>query len=168
MNRVVSFFVVLGCLLGGAGVAAAADASSSGSESASDSSASASSASAGKSSSGPVCVTDKAKQDLEACPAGPTLDPSGHDNKPKMSFHSKVEEMKKGDKKIGVGTADVQMLAGIRDARQTALKQRALALLVTEIQGLEGLYHDTQMRSKDRPMLLRRLAEDYVELENAA
>ena len=60
------------------------------------------------------------------------------------------------------------MLAGMRDLRQSALKQRVLALLITEIQQLESLYKSTELRSKDRPMLLRRLAEDYVELENAA
>jgi tetratricopeptide (TPR) repeat protein len=79
-----------------------------------------------------------------------------------------VEELKKGEKKIGIGTADVQMLAGIRDARQIGLQQRALALLVTEIGQLESLYKTTDLRSKDRQQLLRRLAEDYVELENAA
>ncbi|MDP9033469.1 MAG: tetratricopeptide repeat protein [Myxococcota bacterium] len=85
-----------------------------------------------------------------------------------MSFHSKVEDIKKGDKKIEVGHADVSMIAGFRNQRQTALKQRVLALLITEIQQLESLLHSTEARSKDRPMLLRRLAEDYVELENAA
>ena len=85
-----------------------------------------------------------------------------------MSFHSKVEELKKGDKKIGIGTADVSMLAGIRDTRQSALKQRVLALLITEIQQLQSLFKSTEARSKDRPQLLRRMAEDFVELENAA
>lgn len=162
MNRALPLWVVvITGFIASATVARAADTPSS------DSSSSSSSGSS-TAASGPACVAEKAKQDLETCPAGPTLNPSGHDNKPTMSFHSKVEELKKGDKKIGVGSADFQMLAGIRDARQTALHQRALALLVTEIQGLEGLYHDTQPHSKDRPMLLRRLAEDYVELENAA
>src|SRR5258708_28867700 len=85
-----------------------------------------------------------------------------------MWSHGKVEELKKGNKTIGAGTADQSMLAGYRDMRKSALKQRALALLVTEIQQLESLYRTTEARSKDRPMLLRRLAEDYVELENAA
>jgi hypothetical protein len=116
-----------------------------------------------------ACITDKAKAELEACPNGPKLSGSVSTGKaPAMSFHSKVEELKKGTKQIGVGQADVQMLAGIRDARQTALKQRALALLVTEIGQLQSLYNTTDLRSKDRPQLLRRLAEDYVELENAA
>ena len=116
---------------------------------------------------GGVCITDKAKEALSVCPGGLGLKPVGG-KQPVMSFHSKVEDLKKGTKQIGVGTADVSMLAGIRDQRQSALKQRVLALLITEIQQLESLYKSTEVRSKDRPQLLRRLAEDYVELENAA
>ncbi len=166
MNRVVSLWVVAstvvaGVLLGGARRVHAADADSS--------SAPAESAASPAPAEPLVCLTDKAKQELEACPNGPKLAGSSpHGKAPEMSFHSKVEELKKGDKKIEIGTADVQMLAGIRDARQTALKQRALALLVTEISQLQSLYNTTELRSKDRPQLLRRLAEDYVELENAA
>jgi tetratricopeptide (TPR) repeat protein len=114
-----------------------------------------------------VCITDSAQKALTVCPGGPQLKPV-QGKQPQMSFHSKVEELKKGNKTIGVGSADVEMTAGFRNQRQTALKQRALALLVTEIQQLESLLKATEMRSKDRPMLLRRLAEDYVELENAA
>jgi TolA-binding protein len=133
------------------------------------SSAPASSASSGSSSgsSGQACIGDKAQSALTACPGGPQLHPAGG-KQPAVSFHSKVEDIKKGTKQIGVGTADVSMLAGIRDQRQSALKQRVLALLITEIQQLESLYKSTDLRSKDRPMLLRRMAEDYVELENAA
>src|SRR5580704_19036313 len=167
MNRVVSLWVVTsavvaGALLGGAGRVYAADADSS--------STPAESAAASPAPAEPLaCLSDKAKEELEVCPNGPKLGGSSQRGKaPEMSFHSKVEELKKGDKKIEIGTADVQMLAGIRDARQTALKQRALALLVTEISQLQSLYNTTDLRSKDRPQLLRRLAEDYVELENAA
>jgi tetratricopeptide (TPR) repeat protein len=122
---------------------------------------------AASSSSGGVCVSETAKNALSACPGGPQLKPV-QGKQPQMSFHSKVEDLKKGSKTIGIGTADVAMLAGIRDQRQTALKQRVLALLITEIQQLESLFKSTDARSKDRPMLLRRMAEDYVELENAA
>jgi TolA-binding protein len=117
--------------------------------------------------SGAVCVSDTAKNALAVCPGGPQLKPV-QGRQPQMSFHSKVEELKKGDKTNGVGTADVEMAAGFRNQRATALKQRVLALLITEIQQLESLLKATEARSKDRPMLLRRLAEDYVELENAA
>jgi tetratricopeptide (TPR) repeat protein len=45
---------------------------------------------------------------------------------------------------------------------------RALALVVTEIQQLEMLLQATQTSSPDRPVIQRRIAEDYVELEKAA
>ena len=131
MNRVLSLsVVVMALVLGGASSARAADSSSS--ESAGSSSSSTSSADV---SAGPECIGDKAKKSLETCPSGPTLN-GVHGKEPQMSFHSKVEEIKKGDKKIEVGKADVSMIAGYRDLRQTRLKQRVLALLITEITGL--------------------------------
>ncbi|HLK35668.1 MAG TPA: tetratricopeptide repeat protein, partial [Polyangiaceae bacterium] len=157
MNRVLSRWVIAAALVLVGRVASAAP----------DSSGSSSSSSAGSTSSGPVCIGDQAKKTLETCPNGPTSF-SGKGKQPEMSFHGKVEDIKKGDKKIEVAAPDTQMTAGFRDIRQQALKQRALALLVTEIQQLESLYKSTEARSKDRPQLLRRLAEDYVELENAA
>ncbi len=168
MNRVLSqWVVVIALVTGGAGAARAAGASSSSSK---DDFPTTTTTPASSTSSGPACVTDQAKKNLDVCPNnGPTsFNVGAHGKTPQMSFHSKVEDIKKGDKTIGVGSADVSMLAGIRDARQTALKQRALALLVTEIQQLEDLLRSTEVRSKDRIQLLRRLAEDYVELENAA
>jgi len=53
-----------------------------------------------------------------------------------------------------------------RDERR--MRQRARALVVVEIQQLESLFQATPVASRDRPSLLRRLAEDYVELERAA
>ena len=163
MNRVLSLWVVVAALLvvGGARSALA------------DGAAPAAPAAAGAPASNNVppnsatCITPAAVSALSACPGGPQLHPTGG-KQPAMSMRGKVEDLKKGNKTIGVGTADVAMLAGIRDQRQTALKQRVLALLITEIQQLESLYKSTDLRSKDRPMLLRRMAEDYVELENAA
>jgi tetratricopeptide (TPR) repeat protein len=159
MNRVLSSWVVVIALVAGARSVRAADVSSGTSSSSSTDAFAA---------TGPVCIGDKAKQTLEICPKGPTLSNVTHGKEPTMSFHSKVEELKKGDKKNEIGKADVSMIAGFRDLRQTALKQRVLALLITEIQQLETLLHDTPMRDAQRPTLLRRLAEDYVELENAA
>jgi tetratricopeptide (TPR) repeat protein len=52
-----------------------------------------------------------------------------------------------------------------RDARRRP--PRAVALLVVEIQQLESLLQATSAAAPDRPVLLRRLAEDYVELEKA-
>ena len=95
-------------------------------------------AAASGSSSSAVCLSDTAKNALSVCPGGPQLKPV-QGKQPQMSFHSKVEELKKGDKTNGIGTADVEMAAGFRDQRATALKQRVLALLITEIQQLESL-----------------------------
>jgi tetratricopeptide (TPR) repeat protein len=54
------------------------------------------------------------------------------------------------------------------DERLSSLHPRAKALLVTEISGLENLFASTQPGTPSRVQLIRRLAEDYVELENAA
>ena len=53
----------------------------------------------------------------------------------------------------------------VRDPRRPP---RALALVVTEIQQLEMLLRVTAPASPDRPLIERRIAEDYVELEKAA
>ncbi|MGH7271182.1 MAG: hypothetical protein ACREJ3_12210, partial [Polyangiaceae bacterium] len=167
MSRIVSLWaVVISLSLAGAGAARAADSSSADQDGLGGGSTSA--APAQSASSGPACVSDQAKKNIDVCPGGPTNMISPKGKIPTMSFHSKVEELKKGTKTNEIGQADVKMLAGMRDMRKSALKQRVLALLVTEIQQLESLYRTTEARSKDRPQLLRRLAEDYVELENAA
>jgi len=176
MNRVLLAWIkragfpalVLGLTLGGSRLASAATNSTGPDGLGGSSSASPSSTSSGSSaSSGSQCISDQAKKTLDICPEGPAIQSVPHGKAPAMSFHSKVEDIKKGDKTNGIGTADISMI-GVRDARQSALKQRALALLVTEIQQLESLLKATENTSSDRPKLLRRLAEDYVELENAA
>jgi TolA-binding protein len=60
-----------------------------------------------------------------------------------------------------------RLIAAMRDPRRSRLQPRALALVVTEIQQLEALKNVTDPSSPDHPMLLRRLAEDYAELEIA-
>src|SRR5207302_597385 len=45
---------------------------------------------------------------------------------------------------------------------------RGTQLLVVEIQGLESLLSSTPKNSPDRPTLIRRLADSYVELESSA
>jgi TolA-binding protein len=53
----------------------------------------------------------------------------------------------------------------VRDPRRPP---RALALVVTETQQLESLSRATGATSPDRPLIERRIAENYVELEKAA
>lgn len=55
-----------------------------------------------------------------------------------------------------------------RDARKSSLLPRPAALLVVEIQQLETLLRATGLQSSDRPLMLRRLAEDFHELESAS
>lgn len=55
-----------------------------------------------------------------------------------------------------------------RDPRKLATAPRPQTLLITEIQALERLYAVTAKPSPDRVLLLRRLAEAYVELEYSA
>ncbi len=52
--------------------------------------------------------------------------------------------------------------SSVRDPR--AHRPRAAALLITEIQALQSLFEATPASSSDRVTLLRRLAEDYVDL----
>lgn len=54
------------------------------------------------------------------------------------------------------------------DPRASREHPRAMALLTTEVQGLQSLVATTPSSAPDRSMLLRRLAEDYVELAASA
>lgn len=63
---------------------------------------------------------------------------------------------------------DSDLAALVRDPRQSRWAPRTNSLLVVEIQSLERLLAVTKPDAKDRPLILRRLAEDYVELKNAA
>ncbi len=55
-----------------------------------------------------------------------------------------------------------------RDMRRSTVMPRQRALLVAELAGLNSLLQTMQTTSPDRPQVLRRIAEDYVELEYAA
>jgi tetratricopeptide (TPR) repeat protein len=114
------------------------------------------------------CVSSEAYKALSACPGGP----SKFDIKKKRNaaFKSapppRAQKERKDDLKPK-GPSE-SMAAGTRDLRTTRLKARARALLITEITGLERLYKRTRKKSPDRPQLVRRLAEGYVELGSAA
>jgi tetratricopeptide (TPR) repeat protein len=56
-------------------------------------------------------------------------------------------------------------LIGPRDGRMGRLRPRGRALLVTELNGLENLFANVVRGAPERPTLIRRLAEDYAELE---
>jgi TolA-binding protein len=142
MNRVLTFVLVV-LALGAARTAAAADA---------------------------ACITDDAKKAINSCPnSGPqSFNVAGHGKAPVVSFHAPPPVKQNALTTVKPQNPSEQMAAGQRDDRKSRLQQRALALLITEIQQLEQLNKATEATSKDRVGILRRLAEDYVELENAA
>jgi tetratricopeptide (TPR) repeat protein len=114
------------------------------------------------------CVSAQAKKNLDECPAGPSK--FDVEKKRAVAFSSappprEVKARQDSAKARDIGATDS---TAFRDTRTTRLKARARALLITEIQGLERLFKQTKKNSPDRPQLLRRMAEGYVELESAA
>ena len=118
---------------------------------------------------GDVCIGDSAKQTLAACPNNGPGTFNAHGKAPALNFHTAPQpaDLKKRDQQTKPNMPSEQMSAGQRDDRKSRLMQRAKGLLVGEIGGLENLLSNTPGNSPDRLQLVRRLAEDYVELENA-
>jgi tetratricopeptide (TPR) repeat protein len=116
-----------------------------------------------------VCISEPAKAALAACPNNGPGTFATHGKAPALNFHSAPApaDLKKRDQQTKPNQPSEQMTAGARDDRKSRLQQRAKGLLVGEIAGLEQLYQTTPANSPDRLQLVRRLAEDYVELENA-
>lgn len=119
--------------------------------------------------SGGVCIDEKAKANLNACAVtGREFSVSAHGAGPTMNFKTAPPpaELKKKDemRKPGGPTFDKPP----RDERRSRLEARQRGLLVSEIQGIERLFETTPKNAADRPVLMRRMAEDYVELESAA
>jgi TolA-binding protein len=113
------------------------------------------------------CVSPEAKKALSECPKGPkTFDIK---KKRAVAFKSAPPPREVKKREEGTKPRDAAMLQQYaqRDTRTTRLKARARALLINEIQGLERLLRETKKNSPDRPQLVRRLAEGYVELEAA-
>lgn len=114
------------------------------------------------------CVSKKAKDNLGHCPGGKFK--ANVDKKPTVSFSSAPEEYKKKERLDGiapVNPTDITKTAQ-RDERASRLKPKVRKLLITEISNVERLYKTTPKNDKDRPQLMRRLAEGYVELESSA
>jgi TolA-binding protein len=122
----------------------------------------------GPASAADVCITQAAKDALATCPGGKLSTSSG--KKPQVSFKSAPQgvQLKKRDEQLKPTNPSAQMNAAQRDERRNRLAARSRQLLVTEIQGLESLFASTPKNAPDRPKLMRRLAEGYVELESAA
>ncbi|MBI4701501.1 MAG: tetratricopeptide repeat protein [Deltaproteobacteria bacterium] len=115
-----------------------------------------------------VCISKEAADRLAECPGGKfdvklTKKP-GH-------AYSSAPPPRGGatDKNITkpINPTDIAKTAQ-RDERQSRLTKKSRRLLLTEIKNVESLYKTTPKKSPDRPQLMRRLAEGYVELESAA
>jgi tetratricopeptide (TPR) repeat protein len=115
-----------------------------------------------------VCIQAKAKEALAQCPGGGLQQSIA--KKPQMTFKSAPAgvSLKKGDQQTKPSNPSASMSAAQRDERRARMAKKQRQLLVTEIQGLESLFSSTPKSSQDRPKLMRRLAEAYVELESAA
>ncbi len=117
-----------------------------------------------------VCIDEAAKQEMNACSGiGPKeFDVGKHGKSPQVNFHSAPPpvDLRKRD---GSGKpANPSLQEAPRDERTSRLQARQRALLVTEIQRTESLFELTPKNATDRPLLARRVAEEYVELEAAA
>ncbi|MDI1482159.1 hypothetical protein [Polyangium sp. y55x31] len=122
----------------------------------------------GPASAADECITQQAKDSLAQCPGGSLKQSAG--KKPAMSFKSAPQgvQLKKRDDQLKPTNPTASMNAAQRDERRNRLAARSRQLLITEIQGLESLFSNTPKNAPDRPKLMRRLAEGYVELESAA
>jgi tetratricopeptide (TPR) repeat protein len=119
-----------------------------------------------------VCWSGDAEKTMSACPnVGPKdFNVTTHGKNPHITYKSAPQQidLKKKDVQNKPGGPTEKMAASQRDVREATLKPRVRALLISEIQGLESLYGTTPRNSPDRPQIMRRLAETYVELESAA
>jgi hypothetical protein len=114
------------------------------------------------------CIGSDAKKNLKACPGGGLK--ANITKRPQVSFSSAPEGIKKRDRQSDikpVNPTDITKTAQ-RDERAARLKPKMRKLLLTEISNVERLYKTTPKKDKDRPRLIRRLAEGYVELESSA
>ncbi len=114
-----------------------------------------------------ACVSDDAKKNLETCPSGISQFTPKSD-KPQGVKIANVVPSEQKTKENKPTNPDVEMANAQRDQRREGLKAKAAKLLVSEIQQLEELWKATSKTAADRVQLARRLAETYVELENAA
>ncbi len=114
------------------------------------------------------CVSSDAQKKISECPSGPQE--FAGKKKRGTAFSSAPPPRKKKAVSDFKPEDPTQALEGAaqRDARKFRLKNRAQALLIREISGLERLFKTTPKNDPDRPQLIRRLAEGYVELEGAA
>jgi tetratricopeptide (TPR) repeat protein len=122
---------------------------------------------AGAQTTGGVCTSESGKAALSACEnKGPaSFDVSAHNTAPQINFRSAPlpQDLKRHEQQKTPAAPDVTQPRG-----PSRLQARSLALLATEIAGLEALLRSTPVTAPDHVQITRRLAEDYVEFEGVA
>jgi TolA-binding protein len=117
---------------------------------------------------GEQCISQPAKDNLSRCPGGKFQ--SDVTKRRQVSFSTTVDDVKRKERQSDIkpiNPTDIAKAAE-RDERRAKYKKKQIELLFNEIKGVENLLKGTKKKDKDRPRLLRRLAENYVELESAA
>jgi len=114
------------------------------------------------------CISPAAEKALNTCPGGKFK--ANVTKRPQVSFTTAPQGQKKKNRVDEIKPPSAKALEKIaeRDERQARLKPKVRKLLITEIANVERLYRSTPKKDKDRPRLMRRLAEGYVELEASA
>ncbi len=114
---------------------------------------------------GNVCVSQAARDVLSQCPAGIARPSAG--KKPEVILKAPPAPPPVKNNTAPPKNPDPTPGQGPRSGRgNVAIRQQQL--LVTQIQQEETLFAQTPRGAADRPGLLRRLADDYVELESSA
>ncbi len=115
-----------------------------------------------------VCIDESAKSSVSSCSAfsgAQTFDVTSHGGAPAIRLVApKAIETRRPEQK----KPTPEGFDGPRDDRTFRLNIRRKGMLIVEIQGVEQLLVQTPRGAADRATIIRRLAEDYVELEAAA
>jgi hypothetical protein len=120
-------------------------------------------AQAGHAAAEDACIPPKVMDALAACTVGSTAGPT-----PKHTPAPVPPMAHAPSKSAPSGPPAPDAKLGAAEVRRGLASVRSIQLLLTEIQGLETLVSATSAGASDRPGLLRRLADGYVELETAS
>jgi tetratricopeptide (TPR) repeat protein len=108
-----------------------------------------------------ACISKEAERSLSSCPAGKTIRASGQRAVPFKA----APPARRRDQGVRPPPPPDKTTASQR--RRYLASARSKELLVREVQGLVSLLAATRAASPDRPGILRRIAEGFVELESA-
>jgi TolA-binding protein len=110
-----------------------------------------------------ICISPLTVEALSDCPDGEARPVSGR--RPPMKFTSTARPV---DLRSPAQPPQPSAAATAAEIRRNLSSIQSTRLLVTQIQGLETLLAATNKTAPDRPMLIRRLADSYVELESSS